>query len=78
MEWQHRLSMGKNTLLQRAERHEKRVLAVLFFIMLLIAVLTVGRRSAGGTEDSGFQHQGLRADACGRRERMVSELPGVH
>lgn len=47
MEWQHRLSMGKNTLLQRAERHEKRVLAVLFFIMLLIAVLTVGRRSFG-------------------------------
>lgn len=47
MEWQHRLSRGKNALLQRAERHEKRVLAVLFFIMLLIAVLTVGRRSFG-------------------------------
>ena len=47
MEWQHRLSMGKTALLQRTERHEKRVLAVLFLVMLLIAVLTVGWRSFG-------------------------------
>ena len=39
--------MGKTALRQRVERHEKRVLAVLFLVMLLIAVLTVGRRSFG-------------------------------